>query len=513
MQFFPVDSTYVNQTAQAAEKIVANTPETSFSSVISSFIEEGRTDYSGRPAGFSGYSVDSGTIAERDSQRFATAMRKHGVDEGLVQGFETLVASGKPVTLGTAYKAFSGKGRVGEELEGEERAAFKSLLGRMGLSKEEQDELLSLSDEGDIDALIKRLETLVEQDGISINLAELKSLLSGLDMSDSVRQGILGSFDEGSDIFLDAQQLKNILNQATAEQARRSSAVTYAKSQMRDIMADILATKKNAELAESVDSSRGNRRSEQSESLMHDSVRKNTGLDKLAEQKQDGLDAESENDHKHGKSRSERILETAGEAVTGKRDKTETAQSDSSPRIIKSDDSSLAAAQQPQPGTVAQGINAPRAAAHRQEIFSQVEHGILHSAQNGAQRLTLQLNPVDLGQLTVVLSVHQGEVKATIRAENADTAGVLREQMVELKQTLEAQGLKVKELDVQTGLQENNLAGQWDGHQGHNLMRDASERDRMIRLARIRRDSVQEAGISLEHQPASRGDNGLHIVA
>ena len=121
----------------------------------------------------------------------------------------------------------------------------------------------------------------------------------------------------------------------------------------------------------------------------------------------------------------------------------------------------------------------------RQEIFSQVENGLLQQAGNGGRQLTLQLNPQELGRITLILSVNQGEVKASIRAENGETAAVLTEQLAELKASLEAQGLKVRELDVQTQLQNGGFAGQWAGE--HNLMQDARELDRLIRLSHLRR--------------------------
>ena len=164
------------------------------------------------------------------------------------------------------------------------------------------------------------------------------------------------------------------------------------------------------------------------------------------------------------------------------------------------------------PAASAQNLN-NMARTFRQEIFSQVEQGILSGAHNGSSRLTLQLNPVELGVVTVTLSVHQGEVRATIRAEQEQSAGVLREQMAELRASLEAEGLKVKELDVQTSSRELN--DQWNGHKEHNLLRDAEERDRMMRLARIRRNTADAAGPERSETPQSpeTEQTGLHIVA
>jgi flagellar hook-length control protein FliK len=58
-----------------------------------------------------------------------------------------------------------------------------------------------------------------------------------------------------------------------------------------------------------------------------------------------------------------------------------------------------------------------------------VESGLLQGVRNGAQRLTLQLHPEELGAVTVILSFHQGELRAGIRAERAESAEILARQL------------------------------------------------------------------------------------
>jgi hypothetical protein len=76
---------------------------------------------------------------------------------------------------------------------------------------------------------------------------------------------------------------------------------------------------------------------------------------------------------------------------------------------------------------------------------------------------------------------------------------------------LEAQGLKVKELDVQTQMHNNDLTGQWTGAREHNLMQDAQERARMIRLSLLRREADGAASAKPVGEPGEQ--TGLHIVA
>jgi flagellar hook-length control protein FliK len=110
--------------------------------------------------------------------------------------------------------------------------------------------------------------------------------------------------------------------------------------------------------------------------------------------------------------------------------------------------------------------------------------------------------------------VHNGELRATIRADKQESAMLLREQMADLRASLEAEGVKVKELDVQTGLRQNLSADQWNGHKEHNLMHDAEERERLMRLARTRREAAEQAELAAENpQDPGTEQAGLYIVA
>lgn len=75
--------------------------------------------------------------------------------------------------------------------------------------------------------------------------------------------------------------------------------------------------------------------------------------------------------------------------------------------------------------------------------------------------LEMQLNPESLGRLFLTVTEKQGAVTAQIAASNEQVKEALQTQMVELKATLEAQGLKVEavEVTVATHEFEQNLDG------------------------------------------------------
>ena len=94
----------------------------------------------------------------------------------------------------------------------------------------------------------------------------------------------------------------------------------------------------------------------------------------------------------------------------------------------------------------------------------------------GRQQLTLQLNPPELGSLTLNLKVFGKEVHAVLRAENQEARQIIAENLPLLRQSLEAQGLKVSRLDVQTQLQEQNQFTQlWQGMDGRKFQEQGAK--------------------------------------
>lgn len=83
-------------------------------------------------------------------------------------------------------------------------------------------------------------------------------------------------------------------------------------------------------------------------------------------------------------------------------------------------------------------------------ITHQIELAAFKNIRPGSQRLVLHLNPAELGSVMISLRVTQDkEVQAVLRAASPETAQIISEQMGQLRQMLENQGLKVSRLDVE----------------------------------------------------------------
>lgn len=103
-------------------------------------------------------------------------------------------------------------------------------------------------------------------------------------------------------------------------------------------------------------------------------------------------------------------------------------------------------------------VQAPQQTAESYNVPQQiVEQARL--IQNGQDsEMIIKLNPEHLGELSLKVSVNgNGGVTATFHSDNAQVRAILETSMVQLKQQLNEQGIKVDSVEVQTGLPDGQL--------------------------------------------------------
>ncbi|MDR1947462.1 MAG: flagellar hook-length control protein FliK [Desulfovibrio sp.] len=514
MQFFPIDGISAdnfadNPATSARTDGTQASAHADFNAVLRSFIEEDREDYSGRPAGFAAYDARPDAVDEKLRGLVKDELRKRSVSEEHLQRLDALTASGQPLTVSAMFNALAGRSRASAPLTEDEGNTLKGLLNKVGFDADGQAEIIALSDAGDVNGMWNRISAGLSghKNAIGINREEFAALLKGFDLSQENAAFLAGRFKEQENEGFTGDSLRELLAPAMKETADRALASRRASQEMRAAVDEAMRRAKAGERYETVEDKRGSRLSEQSEALMQDSVRRRTGVDDVKDSARDGEEGAEE--RRERRNRPENMPRADGEkpgpqSQARSASARETATSPPPETFINAlvPGREAAFSRDPLPAT--------RAAAYSSEIFAQVEGGLLQGVQNGAQKLTLQLNPAELGAVTVVLSFHQGELRASLRAERAESAEVLTQQLAELRTRLEEQGIKVAELDVRASLSDNGSAGTWDGYGEHNLMRDSGERGRLIRLARMRRDETA-AGSAAE--PVRPGEGGLHLVA
>jgi flagellar hook-length control protein FliK len=149
------------------------------------------------------------------------------------------------------------------------------------------------------------------------------------------------------------------------------------------------------------------------------------------------------------------------------------------------------------------------------EVYRQVETGAFRNLGQGVKQLVIRLDPEDLGTVSVVLQVRGKEVQAVLRASNQEASQALGEQLGQLRSQLEAQGLKVGKLEVQTQLADSQSQSQWQGAEQHNRYQENRElalsAQRWRNLERTDPGLVRDVQNGIQREKLSQ--SGLDIFA
>ena len=190
------------------------------------------------------------------------------------------------------------------------------------------------------------------------------------------------------------------------------------------------------------------------------------------------------------------------------------AQAPGSGKIVLEGESLTGAVAQNSQAQVQQRLNSP-VSARNAEVYKQVETGAFKNLGQGVKQLVIRLDPMELGQVSVILQVRGKEVQAVLRTSNQETSVALNEQLSQLRTQLEAQGLKVGKLEVQTQLADGQDQSQWQGAESHNRYQEnrefAMSAKRWRTLDRVSPDLVRDVQNSPQREKLSQ--SGLDIFA
>lgn len=152
-----------------------------------------------------------------------------------------------------------------------------------------------------------------------------------------------------------------------------------------------------------------------------------------------------------------------------------------------------------------------------QQVFQQVESGMLRNLADGTKQLSIQLTPENLGTVSVLLSVKNKELTAILRPENQEAAKAIEDQLHNLRLTLEQQGLKVERLEVRPQLQDSTQQA-WQGFE-QNQGQETHHKSKEEQLADLFRGRPMDLEDSSDKDTAAmpprlgEHSSGLDIIA
>lgn len=488
----------------------------------------------GPPLGFRTVTHDpSAKINQEDANAILANLKKKGVKDSALVGIEELLASGQTLTLGSIAGALGQNGRKGAELTDAEIQELGGILRKMQFSQEESDELITMMQNGYGFAAMRAISgklSKIDTDGtFSIDMSELRALARGLDLSENAMKKIAALMNGAESAEVNSKGLEALLGPMTEELAAERSEKEKIARELKDAINTALQDKKLREVTDPVADTRGSKKSERAETRMRDDLMfKNKNI--LSPEDEEALlMREEENAFANQQdTRNRNTREHAAMADAHKTDSHKTVSVNGSAESGKTSSKSEAATTLFNRLDIASGMTAPAPSSsaapqqaastanfNRQELFSQVEQGLLKQLADGSRQMTLRLDPAELGQLSLILTVKGGEVRALIRTESSETTALLTEQMNQLRATLEEQGLKVAQLDVETQLPKDTTQDTFSGMDQYNREQELREQARFLQLAKLRRESGESLAQVVQSKKAEEeiSPNGLHIIA
>lgn len=492
-------------------------------------------------------------------------LRKQGVDDETLARVAELMNRPGGTTAKEIHTAVMGNDPA--KLTDADLQRIASFLDRVDPSGQLKTGIMDDLKAGRTFKVTDKLNSIMEglaKEGASLNMdkGEILSLGKALRLGDDAMKSLEKAFGGKDSLKLGATEARDLLAPLLLEIQKQQKNMEKA--------VDVLATalkpavdKARARLKAEADAAgQRSRRTEQSEMLIRDTVTRE-GVNKTAEtasrtegtpaegnaadKVRDRLAAKAEDGNQTG---SQAGKEGADKAAKAKADKAEDAKfdplADAKSTTKKEDpwdallrklevrtEQPVVRTETPQPLTVASslgmqsasqaaqaGQQTARATGHMAaKVLSQVEQGVLSALADGTKRMTLNLNPVELGAVSVILSSRNGEVSAILKPERPETAAMMTQQADVLRHTLEQQGIKVDKVEVQTP-QDQRSNEQWQGMDQHNASHEQQTRrdalDRMRRLGQMREAEPVTVNFSSSAQAmrhAARPTTSLSVIA
>jgi len=386
-----------------------------------------------------------------------------------------------------------------------EKAEATSFLTKIGFSTEEAGKLLQTMQSGKpgkaFEAIAAKLAAMDPAQTVSISQSEMAGLAKALKLSDSATQKLLAGFNGKDSLELNADGLKQAF---VAVKDELSQAMANITGDMGKLKASLEPQKEKAAKRLGIEHDAMDARVQSDHVKPSNMLKEPT--DAVASK-----EGKSESGQQHGHQAGDPALSKDGKgkdqqsaAKNGAQDSKDQAgkawgeftskvrveggtQSTSDARFASVQDMAAKLSGQTQvqgKGGEAQGRT------QGSQLLSQVESGILKNLGQGVKQLSLELTPETLGRLNVMLTVKGKDIQAVIKAESPQAEKMIAENLQQIKQNLENQGLTVSKLEVRTGLsQDSNLGQQWAGAEKHNLSQERREA-----LGRMRANSLMAGG-------------------
>ncbi len=139
--------------------------------------------------------------------------------------------------------------------------------------------------------------------------------------------------------------------------------------------------------------------------------------------------------------------------------------------------------------TMTQPVATYTATTPAQQISDQMIEYIKMNVSPGVTEMEIQLQPASLGNINLQLTLRNGAVTAQFIAQNEEVKNAIEQQVVQLKTTLEEQGVKIEAVEVTIASHEFERAmeqgGQWQNDEREEQAADTTRNRRRVVLSEL----------------------------
>lgn len=493
------------------------------------------------PSSYADDSLRNVKLTTEDYAGVRDKLEQAGVSKEKLEELDKKVQSPEGMTWGqlmhTVREATLENGGKPAELTSEDKAAISSLLTRIGFDPKQADSLTAALASGKpaqaFATISAKLKELGADQTISISKGEMGALAKALKLSDSASQRLMAKFGSAGSLELTPEGMRQAFLSVKDELSGQLAQAKDAMHSIRDALHPAMEkARQHIEIARQAADGQVESSQVKPSSLLKDPQdHAQTGQDApngAAKATGSAAQADPALAAKDSRQQNQRFSGQDGSGTQGQQGKSAHDKAvgeftgklraegeghtlgDSRFGIGQTLNAASAAQAKGDSSQVLKGQNA--------QVLSQVESGILRNMGQGLKQLTLELTPDNLGKLNIVLTVKGKDVQAIIRADSPEAEKVLAENLQQIKQSLENQGLTVSKMEVRPGIsQDSNLGQQWAGADKHNQSQDRRDALERLRTSSLLAEASGGPGLAQGMQNKSAevkiSQGGLDIVA
>ena len=507
---------------------------------------------------------ESFNLSREDVLGLMNQLSEQGISDDRLARLKELLNSGDPITPRSVAEALrksdlkDADGKPAFALSDGDRQQLNMFLRKLGFSEDDAAAAVAhLEGGGDINiwvAIAQRLSAMNPEEAIDVSAAEIDVLGRAFRLNGQQRD-ILNKLFAGEDKQLSPENLKSALSTLSQEVAQRNKSDAKLNQALEDSLGKIRQAILERQKIEEAADNRGSKEALQKEAMYKDAAK--AKADGMAPLPIKGKDADGVHDYaqsvaqKAADAAKEAAMQNNGQAKAqgqnahefadqnfdsrqqhGRQNQSGAGKGQAETGLLTNRASDKQAASPAAESLTARtdfavqmnfaqtaqhtAAEARQNAAFAQQVFQQVETGLLRSLADGTKQLNIQLTPENLGTVTVLLSMKNKELTAIIRPENPEAAKAIEDQLHTLRLTLEQQGLKVERLEVRQQLQDSTSQA-WQGfdqNQGQGAQHKSKE-EQLADLFRGRPLNLEEDLDDPAAMPPTLGEHsaGLDIIA